>query len=155
LALCLIWAAGCGGSGSSSESTAAAKQAQPAAERDPGPELTVPGGPPPKKLVVKDLKVGHGPAARRGDEVAVNYIGRLWTGESYSNSWRYGKAPWFTLGTHELIVGFDRGIRGMKPGGRRELLVPRRLDTFPGGPLTAGASPLVFLAYMVKVRPHR
>jgi FKBP-type peptidyl-prolyl cis-trans isomerase len=148
LSLCLSAAVGCGGS---SDPSTAASEAKPR-DREPGPELEVPGGPPPKKLVVKDLKIGRGRPAKLEDKVTVQYIGKLWSGEPYSNSWRYSVPPRFTLGGGELIVGFDRGIRGMRAGGQRLLYVPRALDTFPGTPVTDGASALVFIAKMLRVR---
>ncbi len=150
LALGLVAIAGCGSSSDPQASTGSASHF----DREPGPELTVPGGPPTKKLVVRDLKVGHGPPAKRGSEVTIQYVGKLWSGESYSDSWRYPTAPSFTLGKGQLIVGFDRGLRGMKAGGRRMLLVPRNLDVFPGTPVTPGSSALVFLVDMVKVHPQ-
>jgi peptidylprolyl isomerase len=151
LALGLVAVAGCG---SSSDPTAPKPSPAAHLDRDPGPELTVPGGPPTKKLVATDLKVGHGPPAERGSEVTIQYVGKLWSGTSYSDSWRYPTAPSFTLGKGQLIVGFDRGIRGMRAGGRRMLLVPRNLDIFPGTPVTPGSSALVFLVDMVKVHPR-
>ena len=39
------------------------------------PEVSVPKGPPPKKLVIEDVKKGSGKTAKAGDEVSVEYIG--------------------------------------------------------------------------------
>ena len=33
----------------------------------------------------------------------------------------------FTLGTGEVIKGWDQGVIGMKVGGRRELMIPAEL----------------------------
>lgn len=150
--LILLAAAGCGGS--DDPATAVDDAALDRISREEaGPNLVVPEAPPPKRLVIKELKTGKGKPARVGDEVVVNYVGKLWTGQSYSNSWVYDGPPSFNLGEGQLIVGFEKGILGMKAGGRRLLYVPRRLDTFPGVPLTPGSGPLAFLADMVEVRP--
>jgi hypothetical protein len=155
LGLCLAVATGCGGSDPSSGSTSTSAPPAPREPREPGPKVAIPKGPPTKKLVKKDLKIGHGPPARRGDEVTIQYLGKLWTGEPYADSWRYPTAPSFTLGKGQLIVGFDRGIRGMRAGGRRRLLIPGRLDTFPKTPTTPASQAIVYIVYMLKVRPHR
>lgn len=156
LGLALVALVGCGGSSDRSSGAAEAK-AVPFRPKppEPGPKVVIPKGPPPRKLVTKDLKIGHGSPARRGDEVTIQYVGKLWTDQPYSDSWRYPGPPSFTLGKGQLIVGFDRGIRGMRAGGRRALYVPRTLDTFPNTPITPGSSPLAFVVDMVKVRPHR
>lgn len=96
----------------------------------PGPAVTVPDTPPPKEYVTRDLKEGSGPAAKVGDAVAIEYVTATWEGGPYSNSWEDPQTASFVLGAHELR-GLDRGIRGMKAGGRRELIVPTRDRYFP------------------------
>jgi peptidylprolyl isomerase len=90
------------------------------------PEVTVPGGPPPKQLVVEDLKQGNGKAARAGDQVAVHYAGVLYDdGEMFDANWGEETEPFsFTLGAQEVIAGWDKGIAGMKVGGERKLVIP-------------------------------
>lgn len=98
--------------------------AQPATNKTK-PKVTVPKGPPPKKLVVKDLQAGTGPAAQAGDEVTVQYVGVDYkTGKQFDASWDRGEPFSFTLGGGEVIKGWDQGIEGMKAGGRRELIIP-------------------------------
>ncbi|HET7589966.1 MAG TPA: FKBP-type peptidyl-prolyl cis-trans isomerase [Solirubrobacterales bacterium] len=89
------------------------------------PTVAVPSGPPPKKLEIKDLKKGEGPAAKAGDKVTVQYVGVDYkTGKQFDASWDRGEPFSFTLGAGEVIKGWDQGIGGMKAGGRRELIVP-------------------------------
>jgi peptidylprolyl isomerase len=123
---------GCGGNGSESVSgdrhatttTVAAKE-----ERKPGPHLVPPKGPPPKNLVVKNLKVGPGPVAHRGDRVAIKYVAFDYeTGEE--PYWRWGpSAPPLSmrLGADKYSRGLDEGVEGMRVGGRRELTIPSHL----------------------------
>jgi peptidylprolyl isomerase len=128
--------AGCGSSSSttsettsspSSEETTAPTAAE-AATKKTKPKVTVPKGPPPKKLEVKDLEEGSGPAAKSGDRVSVNYVGVNYkTGKEFDASWDRGEPFTFTLGAGEVIPGWDQGVEGMKVGGRRELIIPPSL----------------------------
>lgn len=133
----LLVFAGCGDDDSSTTSaagdeTSAAQPAEPAKEKTK-PQVTVPDGPPPKKLVREDLEVGTGPAAKTGDEVMVNYVGVGYdSGQEFDTSW--GKEPLpFELGSGLVIPGWEQGIEGMKVGGRRELIIPPELAYGPEG----------------------
>ncbi len=90
------------------------------------PVVKVPSGPAPKTLVTKDLITGSGPVAKTGSSVTVNYVGVLYNGgKEFDSSWKTGQpfAP-FKLGAGSVIPGWDKGIVGMKVGGRRELIIP-------------------------------
>jgi peptidylprolyl isomerase len=90
------------------------------------PKVVVPSGPPPKKLVVKDLIKGTGPAATPTSTVTVNYVGVLYKGgKEFDSSWKRGTTASFPLSG--VIQGWQQGIPGMKVGGRRELIVPASL----------------------------
>lgn len=119
VALCAILAlAGCGGSGSSS-----GEKTKPTA-----PKVTAPKGPPPKKLVIKDLKKGTGAGVRTGDLVTVQWVGALYKGgKEFYSSWKDHHIYTFKTGAGRVIPGWDRGMVGMKVGGRRELIIPPAL----------------------------
>jgi peptidylprolyl isomerase len=92
------------------------------------PEVRVPNGPPPKELVVEDLREGSGATVEAGDEIVVDYVGVNYkTGEEFESTWSAGKPSEFSLGTGEVIEGWEEGLRGMKVGGRRELIIPSNL----------------------------
>jgi peptidylprolyl isomerase len=92
------------------------------------PKVAVPSGPPPKKLVIKDLKPGSGQAAKAGDQVTVQYVGVNYAdGKQFDASWDRGQPFPFQLGAGMVIPGWDQGVVGMKPGGRRELIIPPNL----------------------------
>ena len=117
--LCAVLAiAGCGGgSDGSDESTATAQKTKP--------NVNVPEGPPPKKLVVDDIEEGSGTAAEAYDVLTVEYVGVNYkTGQEFDSSWSRGEPFTFNLGAREVIRGWDRGLMGMKVGGRRELVIP-------------------------------
>ena len=158
-----VAAAGCGSSNdnnssssSSSASTeAATTQAAPAtAKPRPKPTVKVPGGKPPKKLVVKDLIPGSGPAAKAGDPITVNYIGvNFQGGKMFDNSYDRGQPFPFQLGGGQVIPGWDRGLVGMKVGGRRELTIPPSLAYGPQGqpPTIKPNETLVFVVDLLSI----
>lgn len=132
LAALSLTAAGCGGDDvETAEFTVETPPAsQAAADEEPAaatkkPKVTIPDGPPPKKLVVKDLKEGSGKAVKAGDNVSMNYVGVAYsTKKEFDNSYDRGQPFDFTLGEGSVIAGWDEGIVGMKVGGRRELIIP-------------------------------
>jgi peptidylprolyl isomerase len=89
------------------------------------PKVVVPKGKPPKKLVIKDLKKGTGKEATDGSTVSVQYVGVLYDGgKQFDASWDRGQPFSFPLGAGQVIPGWDQGVKGMKVGGRRELIIP-------------------------------
>jgi peptidylprolyl isomerase len=92
------------------------------------PTVSIPKGPPPSKLVVKDLVKGTGPAATAGSTVNVQYVGELYKGgKQFDASWNDGSGQPVSLPLTGVIKGWQQGIPGMKIGGRRELIIPPSL----------------------------
>ena len=90
--------------------------------------------PPPTELKIEDLKVGEGPEAKTGDEVEVHYTGWLFSnGEKFDSSLDRGEPFSFPLGQGRVIQGWDKGVVGMKAGGKRRLIIPANLAYGPGG----------------------
>lgn len=99
-----------------------------ATERDRKPKVEVPSAAPPKELVIEDLKSGSGTAVKPGDEITVDYVGVNYkTGQEFEATWDRGEPTTFQLGVGEVIQGWERGMKGMKVGGRRELIIPSKL----------------------------
>jgi peptidylprolyl isomerase len=68
---------------------------------------------------------GTGAVASAGDHVTVNYVGALYSdGSVFDASWHRNEPFSFTLGSHQVIPGWEDGIVGMRVGGRRELIIP-------------------------------
>jgi peptidylprolyl isomerase len=90
------------------------------------PEIAKPDGEPPAELQKTDIVKGKGKAAKAGDTVSVQYVGNSWsTGTQFDASWDRGQEPFeFPLGAGQVIPGWDQGVAGMKPGGRRLLVIP-------------------------------
>jgi len=132
------------GCGSSSEKPAAKPKATstatpaptsaPATDTSQKPVIKVPKRKAPKKLVVKDLVNGKGAAAKAGDTIRVQYVGANYAdGKQFDASWDRGQPFQFQLGAGMVIPGWDKGIAGMKVGGRRELIIPPKLAYGPAG----------------------
>ena len=117
------------------------------------PKVEVPKGPPPKKLVIKDLEAGKGPAAKAGDEVTVHYVGVLYkNGKQFDASWDRGEPFTFELGSGGVIAGWEKGIEGMKVGGRRELIIPPELAYgSEGGGTIPPNSTLIFVVDLLAI----
>jgi peptidylprolyl isomerase len=89
------------------------------------PEIPKPTGIPPRKLVKQDIVKGKGPAAKPGDTVTVNYVGMNFSnGLEFDSSWDSGQAFPVQLGAGMVIEGWDKGLVGIKKGGRRMLTIP-------------------------------
>jgi peptidylprolyl isomerase len=86
------------------------------------PTIGKPTGDAPKTLVMGDLVVGTGDVVNSGDTVAVQYVLMDWaTGNILESSWK-GNPATFPLSS--VISAWQRGIPGMKVGGRRLLIAP-------------------------------
>jgi peptidylprolyl isomerase len=130
--------AGCGGSDATKTADIPAADAPPPPPapkassnlKDTKSKPVVPPqtGEPPKELVVKDIVLGKGPAAKNGDKLSMQYVGVLYEGgEQFDASWDNGSPFDLTLGQGNVIKGWDKGLLGIKAGGRRELIIPAKL----------------------------
>lgn len=118
------------------------------------PRIDVPEGTPPTELTVRDLVIGDGPEAKPGNVVQVHYVGVTFaSGKEFDASWDRGQPFKFAVGGGRVIKGWDRGIRGMRVGGRREIIVPPRLGygKQSPSPLIPAGSTLVFVVDLLTV----
>ncbi|KAI0686782.1 hypothetical protein BC835DRAFT_435713 [Cytidiella melzeri] len=100
---------------------------------------------------IQDHKVGSGPHAKVGDQVAMRYVGKLQNGKVFDQNTK--GAPFrFTLGKGMVIKGWDVGIAGMQPGGERLLTIPAAMaygkKAQPGIPAN---STLIFEVKLLKI----
>ena len=108
----------------------------------------------PSGLVTKDVKVGIGHAAAKGDLLAMDYTGKLQDGKVFDSS--KGRAPFnFVLGQGEVIKGWDQGLLGIKPGGKRILTIPPDLAYGANGspPVIPPNSTLTFEVTCLGIEP--
>lgn len=88
-------------------------------------------------LVFRDYEVGDAtkPLPVDGQEVVFDYVGYNESGAVIDSSYRLGRPAQTRLGVKGLIPGFELGLRGMRPGGKRRVVVPPALGP-PVGPQT-------------------
>jgi peptidylprolyl isomerase len=116
------------------------------------PVVTVPSGPAPNHLVIKDLIKGTGQPVTPGATVTVNYVGVLYkTGKEFDSSWSRGQPS--TLPLSGVIKGWGQGMVGMRVGGRRELIIPPSLGYGKTGspPSVPPNATLVFVVDLLSV----
>lgn len=117
------------------------------------PRIAPPKGPPPKRLVVKTLRKGSGAPAAVTDELSVDFVAAPYGTGNVRWRTRNRLEPFtFHLGAYDIVPGWERGLDGMRVGGRREIIVPSSgsrnariyvvdlLAAQPGQPPAFGAS---------------
>lgn len=75
-------------------------------------------------LKYTDLVVGDGKSPLDGQGVSVHYTGTLEDGTKFDSSVDRGKPFSFTIGIGRVIAGWDEGVKSMKVGGKRRLVIP-------------------------------
>jgi peptidylprolyl isomerase len=119
------------------------------------PEIDFPDGPAPTELQLEDVTAGHGAEAAPGSTAVVHSLGVAYsTGEEFDASWNRGEPFAFPLGTGAVIAGWDRGVAGMRVGGRRRMVIPPDLaygDRGAGAVIPPGET-LIFVVDLLDVR---
>lgn len=102
---------------------------------------------------ITDKSVGTGPEAQQGNRVKVHYVGKLKTnGQVFDAS---TKKPFqFRLGAGEVIRGWDVGVKGMRVGGQRTLVIPpeKAYGRHGAPPTIPGNAWLVFDVKLLEVK---
>lgn len=80
-----------------------------------------------------DFAPGTGSTAKTGVQVQVRYQGWLTNGTLFDTTARRGGSVAFFVGGDEVIPALDEGVRGMRVGGKRRLIVPSDLAYGPRG----------------------
>ena len=81
-----------------------------------------------------DLLLGTGSDLLTGASATVDYTGWLYDASKPDNKGlqfdsSIGRTPFtFTLGTGQVIKGWDQGLPGMRVGGKRRLIIPPSLS---------------------------
>jgi peptidylprolyl isomerase len=119
------------------------------------PTITIPEGDAPTFLLIEDIEFGDGAEAVAGSAPLMHYVGASWsTGREFDASWDRGKPFSFKLGAGQVIRGWDKGVDGMKVGGRRRLTIPPDLGygAAGAGGVIAPNETLVFIVDLLEVR---
>lgn len=106
-------------------------------------------------LTMKDLVVGKGREALTGDKITVHYTGMLADGTVFDSSVERGTPFEFTLGRKMVIQGWERGLLGMRVGGKRTLVIPPELGYGTRGqpPRIPPKATLRFEVELLEVKP--
>lgn len=108
-------------------------------------------------LYIQDEAEGEGETVRPGNAVLVHYTGWLPNGMKFDSSLDRNE-PFVVspVGTAQVIAGWNEGLQGMRPGGRRLLVLPPDLaygaGGTPGGPIPPNAT-LVFRVELLQILP--
>ena len=84
------------------------------------------------ELKIEDLVVGSGAEVKTGDTLSIHYTGWLENGTKFDSSVG-GQPIEFVLGQRRVIPGWEKGVVGMKVGGKRRLTIPPDLGYGPYG----------------------
>nr|WP_231134710.1 FKBP-type peptidyl-prolyl cis-trans isomerase [Motilibacter deserti] len=123
--------AGCGDDGgdspdaSASSSASAAEGGLPSVEGAYGekPTLTF-NGAAPKALQKEILDEGDGPEVQSGDLLVADYLGQIWGGKVFDNSYDRGQVAAFPIGVGQVVTGWDETLVGVKAGSRVLMSLP-------------------------------
>ncbi len=119
------------------------------------PTIEKPDGDIPFDLEIEDVVTGDGDEATAGRKVTVHYVGVAFrSGQEFDASWNRGEPFRFTLGKGQVIPGWDRGVAGMRVGGRRKLTIPSAMAygaRGAGNGVIAPHEPLVFVVDLLAV----
>jgi FKBP-type peptidyl-prolyl cis-trans isomerase FkpA len=134
-----------------SQSTDAAPAASPPAEGTASMPL--------QKI---ELAPGNGVEIKSGQTALVHYTGWLYDaaapenkGKKFDSSVDRNEPFEFPVGAGMVIKGWDEGVAGMKPGGKRRLVIPPEMGygaRGAGGGLIPGGATLVFDVELVEIR---
>lgn len=78
------------------------------------------------ELEIIEVLKGNGPEAIGGKMVTVHYTGKLLDGTKFDSSLDRNIPFSFQLGEKQVIAGWDKGVAGMKVGGKRKLIIPAK-----------------------------
>lgn len=105
------------------------------------------------ELKIEDTKEGTGSAVKSGDTIVIHYKGTLTDGTTFDSSYERGEPFETTIGVGQVIEGWDKGIIGLKVGGKRTLTIP---PTMGYGEQAAGNIPpnsiLIFEVELLEIK---
>ena len=116
-------------------------------------EFTSPTAPEGLEVIV--LSEGDGPEVKAGDQISAHYLGQIWDGDVFDNSFDRGAPLDFRVGVGMVIRGWDEGLIGQRVGSRVLLSIPSAMGYGARGvPGTAikGGDTLVFVTDIVSAR---
>ncbi len=99
-----------------------------------------------------EIQKGNGYMPKKGQRVQVHYTGTLLDGTKFDSSIDRNQPFSFTLGSGQVIAGWDEGLLMMEEGGKARLILPQHLgykDKAMSG--IPAYSPLIFDVELLKI----
>jgi peptidylprolyl isomerase len=115
------------------------------------PVINFPDSVPSTTLQQTLLKTGTGPVVKAGDLLVVNYLGQVWRGSVFDNSYDRHVATGFPIGTGQVIKGWDQSLVGTRANSRVLLVIPPDLGYGSAGNPQAGIKGTDTLVFVVDV----
>ena len=143
------------------EAAAPAETSAPGTAAEPSAAAPPDTGSPAMPLQQTDLAPGAGAEIKAGQTALVHYTGWLFEAAAAENKGKQfdssvGGEPFeFQLGAGHVIPGWDQGVGGMKPGGKRRLVIPPDMAygaRGAGNGLIPPGATLVFDVELVEIR---
>lgn len=108
-----------------------------------------------KDLQIKNNIEGEGVEIIIHSKIQVHYLGKLEDGTKFDSSYDRDEPLSFQIGLRQVIEGWERGLMGMKIGGKRTLIVPPELayGERGAGDLIPPNATLIFDVEIVDIKP--
>ena len=105
------------------------------------------------ELKTEDIKVGEGTEVKKGDTVVMHYKGTLTDGTQFDSSYDRGEPYETVIGVGQVIAGWDKGVPGMKIGGKPRLTIPPEMGygESGSGPIPPNAT-LIFEVELIEIK---
>lgn len=110
---------------------------------------------PPEGLHIELIREGAGEPIQPGNQIEAHYLGQIWNGNIFDNSYDRGEPLSFTVGIGMVIQGWDEGLIGVREGSRVVLSIPSDMGYGDAGVPQAGINggdTLVFVTDVVRVK---
>lgn len=115
------------------------------------PTLTFPATDPVPTLQRVVLSEGTGPVTTAGQTLVTNYLGQVWNGTVFDNSYDRAKTSVFSIGTGAVVPGWDVGLVGVPVGSRVMLSLPPNDGYGMAGNSSAGITGTDTLVFIVDI----
>ncbi len=115
------------------------------------PTLTFPAGNPVPSLQRVILSEGTGPKTVAGDWLVTNYLGQVWGGDVFDNSYDRGATSVFQIGKQKVVPGWDTALVGVPVGSRVMLSLPPADGYGSAGNESAGIKGTDTLVFVVDI----
>ncbi len=115
------------------------------------PTLTFPSTPAVPSLQRTILSQGTGPVTQSGDWLITNYLGQIWNGKVFDNSYDRGSTSAFQIGKGKVVPGWDVGLVGIPVGSRVLLSLPPADGYGSAGSSSAGIAGTDTIVFVIDI----